>query len=149
MYVLAGEAQAGIATFLVGALDLLRPGVRAVAGPPPSVARTLAHLRRGDVVVAVDLRRYEAWVPPAVSLARARGAQVVAITDSVLSPLAEHADATFTVLAEGAGPFDSHVGTLALANALSSAVAGHLRRPAARRLDDVETAWEHLAALTD
>ena len=57
--------------------------------------------------------------------------------------------ADFTVLAEGAGPFDSHVGTLALANALSSAVAGRLRRTAARRLDEVEAAWQVLAALTD
>jgi DNA-binding MurR/RpiR family transcriptional regulator len=149
VYVLAGEAQAGIGTFLVDALDLLRPGVRHVTGPQPSVARALAHLRARDVVVAVDLRRYEAWIPPAVSLARSLGGEVVAITDSVLSPLAEHADATFIVLAEGAGPFDSHVGTLALANALASAVAGRLRRPAARRLDEVESAWQRLAALTD
>jgi DNA-binding MurR/RpiR family transcriptional regulator len=149
VYVIAGDAQAGIGTFLVDALDLLRPGVRRVAGPAPSVARSLAHIAGGDVVVAVDLRRYEAWIPEAEALARARGAQVVAVTDSVLSPLAEHADATFTVVAEGAGPFDSHVGTLALANALSSAVAGRLRRTAARRLDEVESAWQHLSALSD
>jgi DNA-binding MurR/RpiR family transcriptional regulator len=113
----------------------------------PAVARTLAHLAPGDVLVAVDLRRYESWVLDVVALATARGAIVIAITDTVLSPLAQAADATFTVAAEGAGPFDSHVGTLALANALTSAVAHRLRRPAAARLDQVEQAWEATGAL--
>ena len=44
--------------------------------------------------------------------------------------------------AEGAGPFDSHVGTLALANALVTGVAARLRRPATERLDRVEAAWQ-------
>ena len=34
------------------------------------------------------------------------------------------------VAAEGAGPFDSHVGTLALGNALVTGVAGRLRHSA-------------------
>jgi DNA-binding MurR/RpiR family transcriptional regulator len=145
--VVAGDAEAGVGAFLADGLDLLRPGVRRVAGPMPAVARALAHLAPGDVLVAVDLRRYESWVLDAVALAAARGAVVIAITDTVLSPLAQAADATFTVAAEGAGPFDSHVGTLALANALTSAVARRLRRPAAARLDHVEQAWEATGAL--
>ena len=53
------------------------------------------------------------------------------------------------VAAEGAGPFDSHVGTLALANALTTGVATRLRRPATDRLDRVESAWRAADALTD
>ncbi len=147
--ILAGDAEAGIGTFLADALDLLRPGVRSVAGSSPAAARQLAHVARGDVVVAIDLRRYERWVLDAAALAAARGAIVVAITDSVLSPLARQASSTFAVTAEAAGPFDSHVGTLALVNALASAVARRLRRPAAIRLDRVEQAWRTLDALTD
>lgn len=148
VHVVAGDAEAGIGTFLVTALDLLRPDVARIDGPAPAVARAVGRLRRGDVVVAVDLRRYEGWVLDVVALAADRGAIVVAVTDSPLSPLAERADATFSVAAEGAGPFDSHVGTLALVNALTSAVARRLRRPATRRLDQVEQAMRHLEALT-
>jgi DNA-binding MurR/RpiR family transcriptional regulator len=53
------------------------------------------------------------------------------------------------VAAEGAGPFDSHVGTLALANALVTGVAGRLRRSATRRLDAVEAAWREAGALVE
>lgn len=148
VHVLAGDAEAGIGTFLKDALDLLRPGVHRVSGSPTAVARHLAHAARGDVLVAIDLRRYERWVLDAASLAAGAGAVVLAITDSVLSPLAQQASASFVVTAEGAGPFDSHVGTLALVNALATGVARRLRRPAATRLDKVEEALRQAGALT-
>jgi hypothetical protein len=53
------------------------------------------------------------------------------------------------VAAEGAGVFDSHVGTLALANALATGTAARLRRSATRRLDAVESAWRAAGALVE
>lgn len=147
--VLAGASEAGIGTMAADALDLLRPGVGVLAGPPVAVARRLAHVARGDVVLALDLRRYERWVLDAARDATDRGCAVVAITDSAISPLAALATVAFTARAEGAGPFDSHVGTLALVNALAAGVARRLRTTATRRLDDVERAWRAAAALTD
>ena len=55
----------------------------------------------------------------------------------------------FVVAAEGAGPFDSHVGTLALLNALATGVAVRLRRSATDRLDRVEAAWQKADALAE
>lgn len=148
VHVLAGDAEAGIGAFLADGLDLLRPGVRPLSGSAATVARALAHAAPRDVLVVVDLRRYERWVLDAVGQAQATGLVVVAVTDSVLSPLARQAAVTFTVTAEGAGPFDSHVGTLALVNALATGVARRLRRSAATRLDRVERAWTQADALT-
>lgn len=138
VWVLAGEATAGVASTIATNLDLLRPGVGRLAGSPVAIARDLARVRRGDVVLVLEVRRYESWVLDARADAVERGAAVVAITDSVVSPIAEGAKATFVVDAEGAGPFDSHVAMLALGGALVAEVATRLRRPAAARLDDVE-----------
>jgi DNA-binding MurR/RpiR family transcriptional regulator len=77
------------------------------------------------------------------------GATAVAVTDSLLSPLAAQAAVSFTVAAEGAGVFDSHVGTHALTNALITGAAARLRRSAAERLDAVEAAWRAAGALVD
>ena len=147
--VLAGSAQAGIGALLADALDLLRDDIVLIGGSPPTVTRLLAHTQPGDVLVAIDLRRYERWVLDAVAAAVARDGVVVALTDSRLSPVAGPATIAFVVAAEGAGPFDSHVGTLALTNALVTGVATRLRRPATDRLDRVESAWQHAGALTD
>ena len=147
--VLAGTAQDGIGALLADALDLLRPQVERVSGTPVAVTRALAHTEADDVLVCIDLRRYERWVLDAASASVAGGAVVVALTDSRLSPLAALAEVAFVVAAEGAGPFDSHVGTLSLANALVTGVADRLRRPATDRLDRVESAWQAAHALTD
>lgn len=145
VHVVSGEATAGVAQMAADALDLLRPGVHVVGGSPVGVARRLAHVAAGDVVLAVDLRRYERWVLDATAAAAAQGATVVAVTDSPLSPLAALATERFVVAAEGPGPFDTHVGTLALLDALVAGVADRLRATATARLDAVEQAWaDHL-----
>ena len=130
--VVAGDAEAGVGAMLASALALVREDVVQVGGSDVAVARQLAGTGPETVVVAVDLRRYERWVVDHVTRAVGGGATLVAVTDSPLSPLAALASVSFTVAAEGAGPFDSHVGTLALANALVTGVAGRLRRSATR-----------------
>jgi DNA-binding MurR/RpiR family transcriptional regulator len=146
---LAGETSRGVAATLVHQLGMLRPSVELASGSEVAVAGVLGLLGPGDVVVALDLRRYDRWVIEAIQHAQKVGAGVVAITDGRLSPLAAGAAAVLTVAAEGAGPFDSHTGMLALANALVSAVAGRLRSSATARLDRFEAAWRASGALVD
>ena len=71
------------------------------------------------------------------------------LTDGVLSPLAQRADSTFVVTAGSVGPFDSHVGTLAVLNLITNSVADALRASAADRLEAIESAWGVAGALTD
>ena len=130
-------------------LALLRPGVSLVSGSPVEVAARTADLGNGDVVVAIDLRRYDGALIDAVGAVAEAGATVVAITDSVLSPLAALADATLVAAVEGAGPFESHLGVLAIGNALVAGVAARLRRSAMERIDGVEDAWRAVGAVVD
>jgi DNA-binding MurR/RpiR family transcriptional regulator len=144
VWVLAGEATAGIADLVATNLDLLRPGVQRVTGSPVAVARTIEQVARGDVVLVIEVRRYEAWVVDAAQDARARGAALVVLTDSVVAPVAEGAKAAFVVDAASPSPFDSHVATLALCNAIVGDVAVRVRRTATPRLDAIEGATAHL-----
>jgi DNA-binding MurR/RpiR family transcriptional regulator len=141
VFVLAGEIARGVGIAFVTQLDLLRPGVVSLGGSTVRVARQLAELRPRDVVVAIEHRRYERWLLDALERARDGGAEVVALTDSALSPVATAASASFTVAARGVGPFDSHVGTLALLDALAAGVAAKLQKTATTRLDAIEGAW--------
>jgi DNA-binding MurR/RpiR family transcriptional regulator len=147
--VLSGEASAGIAHQAVGELSLLREGVELVVGTEVAVVRAIALLGQGDACLVIDLRRYDRWVLDAARLAGERGVTLIALTDSALSPLALEADASFTVVAASAGPFDSHVATLALLNAMVAAVADRLRTSATDRLDRIEAAWRSAGALID
>ncbi|MEY2459410.1 MAG: hypothetical protein QOG30_1240 [Acidimicrobiaceae bacterium] len=147
--VLPGSASFGVGYHLADQLGLLRDGVSLAWGSPAPVTAALASLKRTDVVIAIDVRRYDVAVLDGASLATKRGVPLIAITDSALSPLARRATATFTIAGEGAGPFDSQTGALAVANTLVTAVAQRLRASATRRLDRVEQAWRAAGVLTD
>jgi DNA-binding MurR/RpiR family transcriptional regulator len=144
VHVLAGEATAGVASVIAANLDLLRDRVSTIGGSPVAVGRAIAGIARGDVVLVIEVRRYERWVLDAVAAARDAGAAVIALTDSVVAPVADGARATFVVDAVGSPPFDSHVATLALGNALVAEVAARLRASAAARLDGIEAATASL-----
>jgi len=145
IFVWSGDASSGLAALFATELSMLRPGVTHIEGSGVRVARQLSDVGPTDVAVVIDLARYERAVLDAAGRAVERGATLIALTDSALSPLASGAAVSFTASVTGGGPFDSHVGLLALANALLAGVAAKLRRSATDRLDRVETAWrDHL-----
>jgi DNA-binding MurR/RpiR family transcriptional regulator len=145
VHVLPSEQTRPVGAGLAAELGILRDGVHLLFGSEFRVASLLAAVRRGDVVLTIDLGRYERWVVDAQRTALDQGAQAVTITDSPLSPLA--AGPTFVARADAAGPFDSLLGVHALANALVAEVAHRVRRTAARRLDRLEQAWTDTGAL--
>lgn len=147
--VLSGEATAGVAAQFVTQLHQLRPEVEMLIGSDVAVRRDIAVLEPNATVIVVDLRRYEQWVLDAHTALVGRGIWTAGLTDSMLSPIAAHAAVTFLITAGSAGPFDSHVGTLALLNLIAARVAGELRAFATDRLAIVEAAWRQHAALTD
>lgn len=147
--VIGGDAERGIAMTFADQLHQLRDAVELLDGTAPRVTARLALAGRTDVAVAIDVRRYDGWLLDAASALTAAGAPLVAVTDGPLSPLVGGAAAWFAVRAEGAGPFDSHVGTLALLHALVGGVATRLRASAADRLDRIESAWTATGALRE
>lgn len=147
--VLSGDASTGVSLQFVGDLLALRPGVELLTGNEVAVSRRLSQISDGDAVIAVDLRRYDRWVVKTAKEAKRRGAWVLALTDSALSPLAVLADVAMVLSAGGVGPFDSHVGTLALLNVLVAAAAEELREVATERLDQAEAVWSADGQLID
>jgi DNA-binding MurR/RpiR family transcriptional regulator len=147
--VLSGEASAGVAEQFTDQLEQLRDDVRVLHGSDVAVRRAIAVLPAEATAVVIDLRRYERWLLDAHSSLRERGVWSAAFTDSILSPLAARADVTFVLSADSVGPFDSHVGTLALLNQIGAEVAGAQRASARDRLAAVEEAWSRHGSLTE
>ncbi len=147
VWVFPGAVTAPVGIVLATQIGQLRDGVTLLSGSEVTVSGSLAGLRSGDALVAIDIHRYERSLVSMVQWARDRGADVVAITDGPLSPLASSAAETFFISARAIGPFDSMIGGIALANLLGSAVAARLRESAAARLDAIELAWTDSRAL--
>ena len=147
VWVLGGEVTTPVAAVLAGQLASLRDGVTLLGGSPAALGKAVASMADGDVLVAVDVRRYERSVADAVALAGRGGVEVVAITDGPLSPLAAPPALPFFVDATGAGPFDSMTAAVAVANLLAAGVAAALGEASLRRREAVEEAWGELDAI--
>ncbi len=147
--ILAADASRGIGLQFATELAMVRPGVASLDGTPVSVARSIAMAAAGSVLVVLDLPRYDAWLLEAAGQAREAGMVVVAVTGSELSPLAEGAAMAITVESVGAGPFDSHVATLAVFESLVAGVARCLQDSATDRLELIEAAWRDADLLRD
>jgi DNA-binding MurR/RpiR family transcriptional regulator len=145
----SGEATAGVAAQFVVQLHQLRPDVDVLIGSEVAVRRDIAVLPRSATVIVIDLRRYERWVLEAHAMLQHYGIWTAGITDSMLSPIAAKSAVTFIVSAGSQGPFDSHVGTLALLNLVAARAAVDLRAFASDRLATVESAWHEHATLID
>jgi DNA-binding MurR/RpiR family transcriptional regulator len=147
--ILAGEGARPAGLVLAAGLEVLRDDIHVATGSDVDLAKRLARFGIGNVVVAMDLRRYERWVVRGAQQAYDNGVEVVAVSDSLVSPLAKVATAAFVVAASSPGPFDSMVGMTALSNALVAAVAHRLRPSATRRIDLVERSWSEAGVLAD
>lgn len=147
--IVSGDASNGVVRQFAAELNQLRPDVELVEGSAVRVGRQLGLADPSATAIVIDLRRYEQWVLDTHAALSERGVWSAGITDSVLSPIATSADATFVVTGGAVGPFDSHVGILSVLNLIINSVAAELRVTAADRLAAIEAAWSQRRALTD
>ena len=75
-----------------------------------------------DVLVAMTIRPYRSEVVAAVRVAREQGVQVIAISDSAVSPIARLAQHSFVIATDTPQFFPSSVATIALLETLLSLV---------------------------
>ncbi len=139
--VMASDACRGVGLQYANELSFLRPNVELLDGNPVTVGRRLALGDDRDVVVAVDIRRYDNWLVETVGRFAQANATIISLTDNPTSPIALVSAHHFTIDADSPGPFDSFTAALALLNTFNAAVAAKLRRSATDRLEKVEQAW--------
>lgn len=126
IHVLAQRRAFPVACYLGYALNQLELPVRlldGLGGMLHEFARTIGH---GEVLLAASFRNYSPDVIATAGACRERGATVIAITDSALSPLKPVADVCFELGDDSGQAFRSLVGPLCLAQALVVSTGHHL-----------------------
>ncbi|MGC4111113.1 MAG: MurR/RpiR family transcriptional regulator [Nocardioides sp.] len=124
-----------LAAMLTSLVRPFRSGVHHVPSLAAERAAALADLRRGDVAVVFDFRRYELDTFEFARLARDRGAHLVLITDPWLSPIADLADAVLPAQIDGPSPFESLTPTVAVVETLATDIARRLGAAGTARVD--------------
>ena len=138
VWVLGGRVSAPLARYLAAQLHLLRPGIGLVDAERSSPAQQLIDMRKADVLVVFDFRRYQADTIESARMASAQGCNVVLFTDPWLSPASAYARQVIITSVDTVGPFDSLVGAMAVVEAVVAAVLGRLGARAQSRMQTLE-----------
>src|SRR5438270_12055536 len=136
--VLGGRVRAPLARYLAGQLHLLRPGIGLVDSDRSAPAQQLIDMRKTDVLVIFDYRRYQPDTIECARVAAGRGCDVILFTDPWLSPASAFARQVLVTSVETVGPFDSLVGATAVIEALVAAVLANLGSRAESRMQNLE-----------
>jgi len=111
-------------SYAMGKLAIRNVLIDAVAGMG---AEQASFITPRDAVLAVSFTPYASETVTLTNAAKARGAKIVSITDSVFSPIASSAEVMLEIVEANFEGFRSMTATMALAMSLAVAVAGRRR----------------------
>lgn len=143
IYILGARSALALATFLSYYFNLLFDNVCLVQSTSEGeIFEQMIRVDKDDAVIGISFPRYSRKVVKAMSFAHNRGAKVVAITDSTLSPLALEADYPLLARSDIATIVDSLCAPLSLINALIVATALKKAGEVKQVFQNLEDIWD-------
>ena len=142
IYILGVRSAAALADFLGFYFNLIFDNIVLVHTTSASeIFEQLLRVGPEDVVIGISFPRYSSRSVKAMRFAKDRGANVIALTDSEASPLAEAATETLLAKSDMASFVDSLVAPLSLVNALIVAVGRRRNEDVEQIFADLEQIW--------
>ena len=142
IYILGVRSSAYLAGYLHFYFHLIFPNVTLVQNVAGGeIFEQMVRIGPGDVLIGISFPRYSLQAVSAVEFARSRGAEVVAITDSKMSPLYQEADTPLLVRSDMISFVDSMTAPLSLLNALIVAVGQQKHEEVSSTFSEMERVW--------
>lgn len=143
LYILGMRASSYLTGMFNYSLRMLSDNVRLIQTTSGSETfEQMMNIGEGDVLFAVSFPRYSQSIIKGVEFAKRAGADVIALTDSESSPIAEHADQLLVAQSDMASFADSLVAPMSVINALIVAVTRERSEEFSVRLRRLEDAWD-------
>lgn len=142
VYVVGVRSSAPLAQFLGYYMNFIRDNVMVITSGISDVLEQVARVGEKDVVLGISFPRYSRRTIEAMNYAKGKGATVVSLTDTPLSPLGEASDFCLTARSDMASFVDSLVAPLSMINALIVAMSLRHREEISEHFAQLESLWE-------
>lgn len=143
VYILGARSSLALATFLSYYFNLIFENVKLVnLTSEAEIFEQMIHVGENDAVIGISFPRYSRKAVKAMHFASDRGANVIAITDSMLSPLAEPAEFVLVARSDMASFVDSLAAPLSLINALIVTTAIKKKDEVVDSFNKLENIWD-------
>lgn len=143
VYIMGARSSEPVARILQYNLSLIFDNIKFV-NPTSSqeVFEQMYSIGEKDCLIAFSFPRYSQKIISAVKFARSKGARVIVVTDSDLSPLAEFATYTLTAQSDMASFMDSLVAPISIINAIIVEITNRREKQIVARFDELERLWD-------
>lgn len=143
IYIIGVRSSSSLAGFLNYNLRMIFDNVKFIQTTSGSeMFEQIMSIGEGDVMVAISFPRYSQRIIHAVEFAQKAGADVIALTDSKDSPIAEQAHYPLVAQSDMASFVDSLVAPLSIINAMVVALAREKQDAVTERLRRLEVIWD-------
>ena len=143
VYILGVRSCSVLANFLSFYLNLIFENVHQIMTSSASETfEQMLQVSSQDVVICISFPRYSKRTVRTAEFAKSRGATVVSITDSDMSPLVSVSDYVLMAQSDMVSFVDSLVAPLSLINALILALSSARRDEIAKSLETLEQIWK-------
>ena len=143
IYILGVRSSATLASFLGLYFNYIFDHVVLVNTMSGSgVFEQILRINRNDVIIGISFPRYSTGTVKAMKFASDRGATVISITDSKMSPISRYASYNLIAKSDMASFVDSLVAPLSLINALIVAVGMKCQDQVYSTFAELENIWD-------
>lgn len=143
IYIMGVRSSASLAGFLNYNLRMIFDDVKFVQTTSRSeMFEQMMSIGEGDVMIAISFPRYSKRIIQAVDFAKHAGADVIALTDSPMSPIATGADQILVAKSDMVSFVDSLAAPLSIINAIVMAVSMKKQEELTVRLHQLERIWD-------
>lgn len=149
IYVMGVRGAEPVAHLLSYNLSLIFDNVKFVqATTPAEVFEQMFSINEQDVLIGFSFPRYSTKMVKAVKFAKSKGAKVVVVTDSHISPLVEHATYVLTAQSDMASFMDSLVAPVSIINTIIVEITRRREKEITARFDQLESLWDEYNVYT-
>lgn len=143
IYILGARTSSSLASFLGFYLGLIFKDVNVITtGSASETFEQLFRVGKGDAVVAISFPRYSTRTVKGVSFAASKGADVIAVTDSLSSPIIPYANHSLIARSDMSYFVDSLVAPLSIINAIIVALVLRNKDTVRHTFEELENIWE-------
>ncbi len=143
IYIIGVRSSSSLASFLNFNFRMIFDNVKFIQTTSGSeIFEQIMQIKEGDVMIAISFPRYSKRIINAVEYARSKNANVVALTDSKVSPIAAYSNQLLIAQSDMISFVDSLVAPLSIINAIVMAVSRKKQKEVTERLRILEEVWD-------
>lgn len=143
IYIIGLRSSTVIAEFLGFYLNIILQNVQNVSYGISDLFEQVIAVSEGDLVIGIGFPRYATKTIDLLDYSKKKGAKVIAITDSLSSPLSEKSDYTLVCQSNMASFVDSLVAPLSVINALIISVGMRKKENISDIFTSLEGIWQN------